>query len=335
MGVGFIFILALALFLVVLFLRGRNQAHAARWAELEQRWEVTLLNALSGDASLQDVWNLVRPREDFYFIKYLWRFHKTFSGEERKLIEELAEPYLDRLALRLADRLPETRARAIVSLTALGRSRFARRIAEALDDKSDLVSMQAAWSLAQTRDPAFLPLILAHVGRYQSWSRGYLVSLFAAMGVSAAPTLRSILADRSKGAGERELAARVLRELNDFASAAPAESICENETDPGLLTAVIALLGQVGGVEHLGRLHVHCRSADAGVRAQALHALGQLGGVNEWMRLLDSMSDASPLVCMEAAQAIIKAGGAEILRDLSLSRDRRAPLASQALEGMA
>lgn len=326
------FCVMIVLLAMVAWLHARNQRLGRRWTALEKAWEDSVLGYLTGDVAAGDVLAKVPDRDGLFFLQYLWRYHKTLAGGERRLIADLAAPFLPLLRPRLSDRMPEVRARAVTTLGALGGEEQVPFLKAALNDASDLVAMQAAWALAKRGDPANLPDILARLGRYGFWDPEFLVSMLSSMGQEAAPPVRAIFADSSRPAPERALAAAVLRKLRDYPSAAAALAACGSETDPALLRASLDLLADVGGPEALPAVERHCLSGDASVRTRALRALGRLGGESGWMLLVAAMGDASPRVRLEAGAALLQSGGRKILGEISISKDPRAPAARQILE---
>lgn len=327
-------LLALALLLLAstLWLHRRTDAKAARSRRLAGIWEDFLLDHLAGEGMAEALWSRVDPADELDFLHYLWTYHRTLAGEEKARVEALAAPYLDRLAPRLGNRIPEVRARAVITLAALGLDRYERRVLAALDDPSDLVAVQAAGALARGGRAEHLPAILSHFHRYQGWSSGFLVSLLASMGAAALPALRALFADASRPAIERAFAGLALMELSDTEAAPAAAGLCATERDPVLLEAALAVLGRVGGPEHLGAARPHRRSPDPRVRRQALQVIGHLGGEDVWAELRDSLEDASALVRAEAGRSLMKAGATEALQELARTRDRKGDLARQSLE---
>lgn len=324
--------LALLLFASTLWLHRRTDAKAARSRRLSGLWEQFLLDHLAGEGMAEALWSRVGPGDELDFLHYLWTYHRTLSGEEKVRVESLAAPYLDRLAPRLASRLPEIRARAVITLAALGLDRYERQVLAALDDPSDLVAVQAAGALARSGRAGHLPAILSHFDRYAGWSSGFLVSLLASMGAAALPALRALFADASRSGTERAFAGLALMELSDAEAAQTAAGICASERDPALLEAALAVLGRVGGPEHLDAARPHRLSANPRVRRQALQVIGHLGGEDVWAELRESLEDGSALVRAEAGRSLMKAGATEALEELARSRDRKGDLARQSLE---
>lgn len=186
---------ALILALAAVLLRLGNDRKARRWGRLEAAWEPACLDVVVGQEPLERMWALVAPRDRRYFLNFLLRFAKRVSGPERRIVDELAEPYLDLVVPQLRYRTPERRARAVQTLSKLGRRRYANRLLQALDDPSPLVAMVAARALARRESPDFAGAILQRLHRFDQWRPSFLASMLAAMGPAVAPTLRLALAD--------------------------------------------------------------------------------------------------------------------------------------------
>ena len=150
---------------------------------------------------------MVAPTEQLRFLSFLLRFARRLTGTERKRVDELATPYLDRLLPQLTARQPERRARAIQTLATLGQRRYHAQIERSLADPSPLVSMVAARSLARRESPDFAVSILAHLHRFGHWRPSFLASMLASVGPAVAPALRKVLADPAFDLKARGLAA--------------------------------------------------------------------------------------------------------------------------------
>ena len=135
-----------------LFLRIRNDRKARRWAELEGRWSATSLDVVGGAQKPTKLWALVPDRDRLRFIDFLLRFARRLVGPERRVVDDLAAPYLDLLLPQLADRRPERRARAVQTLSTLGRRRYAAHLERALDERLVFVIGSAFYVDGQGHD---------------------------------------------------------------------------------------------------------------------------------------------------------------------------------------
>lgn len=329
---GFMLGMSLAFFSLVLFLHARNDAREERWRDLEARWENTLLDILAGEAGDSVKRIQVEEKHILYFLHYLLRFHKTLSGDERVIIRNLAAPFLHRVAPKLKSRHAEIRARAVITLGALGMTRHETEILDALDDASDLVAMQAAVALAGTGNPGYLPRILSRFGRYRDWSSGSLVAMLASSGPASIPILRRVFEDPARPSPERAIAALTLMELDDYTAEEAAIRICASEKDPALLAATLSLIGKIGGAQAIQWIRPHRLSKDPGVRLQALRAMGKLGDKGVWDELLASMTDECPQVRIEAGVGMRNAGAKALLAEIAKSGDSRSSMARHVLE---
>ncbi len=323
---------ALGLAAAALGLRLRNDAKARRWTALEARWEARTLQVLTDLEPAEHLFALVEKRDRLPFLGFLLRFARRLTGQERKRVDELAAPYLDGILPQLESRVPERRARAIQTLTILGRRRYASQVEQALDDPSPLVAMVAARSLARRESPDFADLILQRLHKFGHWRPSFLASMLASIGPAVAPALRKALASPSYDDQVRAVAADALRELNDYAAADVAVGVLPDTSDRELLVAALGLLGHVGRTEHAPAIRRHVDANEPIVRSRAIAALGHIGAPDDGPRLIRAFDDPSPWVALRAAEAMYDAREPALAR-LAESDHPRAPLARQMLIG--
>jgi HEAT repeat protein len=314
-------------------LRISNDAKARRWGHLEKLWEPVSLDVVVGLAPPERLWALVSPPDRLRFVNYLLRFAKRVSGSERRIVDELAAPYLDLLLHQLARRTPERRARAVQTLSTLGSRRYTEAILTALDDPSPLVAMVAARSLARTGTPEYAAGILSRMHRFDQWRPSFLASMLATMGPAVAPSLRAALADPTYAPTVRAVAADALRELNDYVSADAAAWVLEEATDRNLIAATLNLMAHVGRTEHLPAIRRHASSKEPIVRARAIAALGHVGAAEDLPFIVGAFHDDSAWVVLRAGEALIEAGATDKLETLARMETPGARMAQQLLAG--
>jgi HEAT repeat protein len=286
-----------------------------------------------GLAPPERLWALVSPPNRLRFVNYLLRFAKRVSGSERRIVDELAAPYLDLLLHQLSRRTPERRARAVQTLSTLGSRRYADAILKALDDPSPLVAMVAARSLARTGTPEYAAGILSRMHRFDQWRPSFLASMLATMGPAVAPALRTALADPTYAPTVRAVAADALRELNDHVSADAAARVLEEATDRNLIAATLNLMAHVGRTEHLPAIRRHASSQEPIVRARAIAALGHVGAAEDLPFIVGAFHDDSAWVVLRAGEALIEAGATDKLEALARMETPGARMAQQLLAG--
>ncbi len=321
-----------SLALTALGLRIRNDRKAARWRGLERLWETKTLEVVTETAPPEAAWALVAPEDQLRFVNFLLRFARRLTGTERKRVDDLATPYLDRLLPQLKARQPERRARAIQTLATLGQRRYQAQIERSLADASPLVSMVAARSLARRESPDFAVSILGHLHRFGHWRPSFLASMLASVGPAVAPALRKALANPAFDLKGRGVAADALRELNDYASADVAAQVLATTSDKDLLIGTLGLLAQVGRAEHLPAVRRHLNSTEPIVRARVASVLGRIGSADDIATLTAAFDDPSPWVALRAAEALHERRD-PILSVLAGSDHPRADLARQMLKG--
>lgn len=301
------------------------------WEMLEQRWTSPLLTVLSGDAPAESMHALVEPAYRMHFVNFLARYVRRFSGDERLVLQRLAQPYLGQLAERTGTGSPERRAFAIQTLSTLGLDDYSDVIVAALDHPSLLVAMVAMQELARSEHPEYAAAILKRLHRFDQWSGRYLGSLLAGMGMRVSPVLRLKLANPEEAPRVRAVVATALHTLKDAASADLAASIALVESDRDLLIAVLNILGDLGHAQHLEVIRGLTHTADFVIRAQAIEALGKLGESQDTERIYQALEDENPWVALRASAALRRAGANDLLRKFATSGSPRADVAREAL----
>ncbi|MBL8989394.1 MAG: hypothetical protein JNJ80_24170 [Gemmatimonadetes bacterium] len=323
---------AFGLAAAALLLRIRNDRKAAHWGSLERRWEAKTVEVVTEIDRPEALWALVDKADALRFLNFLLRFARRLTGAERKRVDELAAPYLDRILPQLRARSAERRARAIQTLTTLGSRRYATQVLASLDDPSPLVAMVAARSLARRESPDFAEPILRRLERFQHWRPSFLASMLASIGPAVAPALRAALVDPRYAPRVRSVAADALRELNDYLSADAAAQVLGEATDRDLLIAALGLIAHVGRADQVEVVRHHAEAAEPIVRSRAMSALGRIGSAADADRLIQAFDDPSPWVALRAAEALYEARN-PALATIASSDHPRAPLARQILAG--
>ena len=324
---------AVGLALVAVGLRISNDSKARRWARLERLWEPLSLEVVVGLTPPEQLWALVGPKDRLRFVNYMLRFAKRVSGSERRIVDELAAPYLDRLLPQLTRRTPERRARAVQTLSTLGSRRYVDVILRSLDDPSPLVAMVAARSLARTGSPEYAAGILSRMHRFDTWRPSFLASMLATMGPAVAPALRKALADPGYAPTVRAVAADALRELHDYVSADAAALVLQESIDRNLIAATLNLMAHVGRAEHLPAIRRHATSKEPILRARAIAALGHVGAPEDLPLIVGAFHDDSSWVVLRAGAALLEAGATDKLAALARLETPRARMAQQLLAG--
>ena len=328
---GILLVIAFFFALLTIGLRLRSMHRQVVRTRLERLWEPLVLSVLSGDATPQQVSNAVAPRDALFFVSYLLRFVSRFVGDERRLLRELARPYLPRVAAQLHSNRAEARARAVQTLLLLGDTTYDEQVVSALDDESLTVAMVAARALASVEHTRFAPEILRRIHRFRHWNPIYLSSLFSGMGSDVIPALRAIYSDPGADTLVRRVAADALYALDDVGSADTARQIASSNAPTELVAASIRLLGRVGSPVHADVARSALLSDNPLLRLRGAEALGELGGAEDLLRLRSAVDDASPWVALAAARALSRSGGAGMLSSLRHEQSPRGALAREVL----
>ncbi len=324
-------VLAFVFTAVAVGLRVANDRRAARRKRLDALWRPLLLEALAGDRPVADLCARVPRRSRFYFCAFLYRFARKVRGPEREPLRAAARPFLPELREGLRKAAPEARARRLQILGLLGFPDYVEDLVSALDDPSPLVAMVAFRNLARREHPAFAPLLLEKLPRFEDFNHDSLAALLAGVGFEAAAPLRRALADAGRPAWVRAVAAKALGRLGDVAAADLAADVLGACEDPELTFAALELIGRVGEERHRAAVEARLRSAGEEERLHAVRALGALGGAGVRAALRRALDDPSPWVALAAAERLKQIGAADLLRALAASTHPRTALFEQVL----
>jgi hypothetical protein len=312
-------------------LRYRNRRKEREWLAREAKWEGPLLEVLAGIDRPERLWSLVTRGDELYFVDYLLRYARRIRGSTRRVLAELARPYLGPVADRMSTGDTERRARAVETIAMLDFDRHAERIVAALDDESPLVSMIAARSIARNQRREHVPVLLAHIARLAAWSPRQLTALLTTLGGDAAPALREALADRAHAPELRAIAADALRRLHDPEAVDVAADLLSVEENRELLAAALRIVAALGRPEHAAQVRPLCTHEDPVIRAVAIQALTTTGAAEDLFLLRLGLDDESHWVAIHAARALRDSGGGASLRVLARSESPRSALAQQVL----
>ena len=318
LGVGLLLLLLLIAVLIrtALSYRVANNRTRAQWLRREAAWEPAVLGVLGGGLADAELHRMVGAADQLYFVDYLLRFARRLQGDERATIERLAAPYLPAIAARLEQRDDEFRARAISTLSSLGLADYGGLVVAALDDRSDLVAMVAARSLARPGVPEYAEEVLRRLGRFQQWRPSFLASMLAQIGLDVAPVLRRTLADSAVEPAVRAIAAEALRELHDPEAADPAAEVLRTNHDRDLVAASLGLLMEVGQRHHLGAVRPLIGSKEPILRARAYAIVARLGGADDVAVIRTAFQDDSPWVVIRVVDTLRAAGALDVLAQL-------------------
>lgn len=331
LSIAALVVLSLVFAAYTLALRIQNERRERRWQRLRERWDEPLLVALADPDEAQALHALVEPQYRLHFVRFILEYARRVRGEEREILKDLAQPYLQPIADRTWSRYSEIRTRAVQTLGTLGLPRFSAEVLTALDDESPLVAMVAARSLCRKEHAEYAPAVLRRLSRFEGWSARFLASMLAEIGPDATPALRDTLDDEREAPWVRAVAADALRLLGDFEAGDIAAQVADAAEDRELAASALELLSVVGRPEHAEVIRKRCASPDFVVRSHAVAALGVLGDEEDARRLLAAMADPSPWVAISAAQGLVSAGSKSLLQDLADSDHPRARLAAQVL----
>ncbi|MEM7415489.1 MAG: HEAT repeat domain-containing protein [Gemmatimonadota bacterium] len=312
-------------------LRYRHAQRDRLWAELRNRWEKPLLDAIADPESIPALQRLVEEKHQLYFVNYILEFSRRMRGEERAVLRTLVAPFLDEIGRRASHPNSQVRTRAMQTLGTLGLPAYEREVLAGLEDPSPLVSFVAARYLARAEFPQYGRAVLDSISRFDGANFRFLASMLASIGPTISPELRARLADPDRPDWERAVIAEALMMQREPRSGDVAADVLVQTRDRELSIRLLRLLGTVGRREHLEAIRARSTTDDVFVRAQALSAMGRLGDERDLPVLIAGMDDESPWVALHAARGIREAGGRGVLFELAQTELAYASLAGQVL----
>lgn len=308
------------------------------WRERKENWEAQVVTVLGGDRSPRALTDQVQKGHFDSFLEVLTRYATTVTGPEERLIQALADPFLQQVKANLSSRRPLVRAQAVQRLGLLGGARHAEPLQTMLDDPSDRVVGRAFHALARVGGPENTERLLDCLTRLGHVDRRHIGSSLVRLGEGAAPALRTAMADEDRDDFVRICCAEALRELGDTTAVAAAAFLLDDVNfrvmckTPDLAAALLRLLMHLGKGVHGPLIRAYCHAPDPTVRLHATQALGKLGSSEDEI-LLGALvhADDSRWVAVTAARSLIQLGATTPLRRLRTLDHPRAQLASDFL----
>lgn len=318
---------------IALILRFRNDRSAERLTRLAERWEPAMLEVLAGTSTPEALMERVDERDTGDFLDFLSGYARRLRGQERRMVRELAQPYLPELVGELGAGSAERRGIAVKALATMGMPEYADTVARALDDPSPVVAMLAARGLFRPGQEEHFAHVLRRLNRFSVWSRSYLASMLAGGGPATAPMLREILEDEEADSVIRAVATDALRSLNDLGAVDIAARLVRDQDDEDreLVAGCLRLLHHLGHREHLELVMPFVTASDPVVRAAAVAAVGALGGKDDVPILQSLLDDEAYWVSLQAARGLMAMGEVALLQRLAAGVGPWSVLARQVL----
>ena len=324
-------VVALGLVALTVHLHHENERKARKWSQLEKSWEPLMAEVVTGGRPVADLHQQIGAGDGLFFVDFLTRYSQHLAGSSRQLIEDLAAPWLPRLAERCEDGDDEQRARAVFTLSALAPDQYRTVIAHALNDPVPLVAMLAARSLAENHASEYLDLLLLRMDRFKAWSQHYLTSMLIQIGRPDPAVLRQALQDPEHPAWIQTVIMRSLSELNDLGAVPLAVGTLQQDSNPDLQAAALDLLGKLDPGQHKGLVRDKCRHSHFVIRLHAVKALNRLGDDSDNSLFRELLDDPSQWIAFQAANGLKAIGALEQLEKIAESEHPRAELAQQVL----
>lgn len=333
LSVYILLLLFLALGLVALTVRlhKSNKEKASHWKNLEEKWDPITSSIIAGFMPPQALLDKVGENEKLFFVDYLMRFVPKLEGETRQMLCDMAAPYLDQLATRVEKGDEEQRARAVLTLSAMGFERYQDLIVKAIYDPSPLVAMLASRSLADTGASQYLGLILSKIDIFRSWSAAYLTTMLESLARSNPGLLLNALEKEPHPDWVKAIMLRALAQLNYLEAAPFTAKLLESDMDREVQAAGFFLLAKLGQTQYKPLIRSKCEHADFVIRLNAIKALAQLGDKTDAPLLESLLKDPSHWVALQAAEALKATGSLEILDHFADTDHPHAELALQVL----
>lgn len=323
----------LATLAITSHLRAKTQEQEER--DVTTTWKELLLDILAGDAPPARLIQEVAPNQQRLFLEFLVPYAVTFEGETKRLLIQLAKPFMIRLEQDLERWGVGRRARAVQLFGLLGDASCRGILRARLDDPSKIVAYTAFQWLARRGHPQHdTQPLLKRLDRFSNYDAKQLSSLLVKLGPSAAPMIRSYLRDEHNSTFVRLVCAETLRWMGDAETAPIAAQILVYEPHPELVASLLRLLRRVGRPEHAPLVRSYCQSEVPFIRIHAARALGQIGHPEDDRKLLRSLvtDTRSRWVALNAAKSLKELNQTTPLHHLSRTNHEYAPLASQILK---
>lgn len=308
------------------------------WRQRKEDWEVQIMEVLKGDVPPRSLTDGIPVKHFDSFLEVLIPYATVVEGPEERLIQALADPFLQRVKANLSSRRPLIRAQAVQRLGLLGGSEQAEPLRQMLGDPSDRVAGRAFHALSRVGGPENTERLLSCLTRLGHVDRRHISSSLVRLGKGAAPVLRTAMADSERDDFVRICCAETLRELGDTSAVAVAAWLLDDVNfrvlckTPDLTASLLRLLMQLGKGVHGPLVRAYCHAPDPIIRLHAARALGQLGSSEDEV-LLGALvhSDDSRWVAISAARSLITLGSTTPLQKLRTLDHPRAELASDFL----
>jgi HEAT repeat protein len=322
---------ALGLVALTVRLHKSNTEKASRWKSLEAKWDPITSSIVAGFMPPQALLEKVNENEKLFFVDYLMRFVPKLAGETRKMLCDMAIPYLDQLAERMENGDEEQRSRAVLTLSTMGFERYQDLIVKAIYDPSPLVAMLAARSLSDTGASQYLGLILAKIDIFRTWSAAYLTSMLESLSRNAPLELLNSLKQGGYPDWVQAIIIRALAQLNCLEAVPAAAQLLRDDVDQEVQSAAFLLLAKLGQTEYKPLIRGKCQHENFVIRLNAIKALAQLGDSSDASLLEELLKDPSHWVALQAAEALKATGSLDVLNRFADTDHPHAELALQVL----
>lgn len=295
-----------------------------RRARIRRRVEPRLMEYLQGD--LPEDWMIVAlkkmPRPE---IRRL--LDKHFRMSNGRALDKLASLYV-KLNLDGQD-VKDTyswawwkRATAVRRLGLLRTDAFRSTLVRCLQDKHDLVRIEAARALARLGDAAGMSIVCDMIDGPSRWQSLLMAELAAELGDVGVSTLRRIVAEDTRPF-VRANAIDALAQMHDLGSVPLLRPLLRAD-DAELRVRAVKALGQLGANQVLPDILELTTDDVWQVRAQAVKSIGRLarsGDPQVTEALVRALSDKSWWVRYNTANTLMDMGerGAEILSQVTES----------------
>ena len=269
---------------------------------------VKVLHELGDDSGMSTLKEMLRGDDVRRRCTAVWAVGEMDVAEELPTLVDFLGSPIYRLHTITASALKRFRARATPHLLAAlpGADRFRRAyIALSLGDVGGAGAVEALDDLLRDADETVQLQALTALARLAApHTRPHVEALLA----SPLPAVRAE-------------AVKTLRCLGDKACVAAVTALLERDGDERVLSAGGALLGTLGGPEHIPLLRRLLHHADSRVRANAIEALGQVGDRKIIDELTPFLADSDNRVFANTAIALYEFGDVKVL-DLLTERLR-------------
>jgi len=310
-----LFFIVLLLVSAAFLLRLKNNRARRRFTRLEKEWEPRIFGILNQENSdPNELYRRIRSGDRIFFIRFIVRILRNLKGEERQMMRDLSQPFVDLLQSRLRSGKQSDQVQVLHLIQEVGIWGFELGVQKLLLHRNRSLGILAMRVICQPDNVLMYPFLISHLHRFRNWDNKLLSSILAEGGADVAPVFRSIIGDSNSDPWLFILSADTLRRLGDYASSSVLRERMSLLKNREQITAALRLMEKVGGPEEVPLLLPLLESGDPVIRSNVIRTVGAVAPDSFIDILMEALSDRSIWVSTAAAVALAKGGLSEALQ---------------------